>query len=293
LALAQTRELKERLMAAHDLDAAAIEIVAIKTSGDTIVHLPLSEAGGKGLFTKELDLALLEGNIKMAVHSAKDLPTILPEGIEIAGYLPRADVRDAWISPHAPHPLKLPPGSLVGTASLRRGAMVRRLRPDLRIALLRGSVETHLAKVAKGEVAATLLALAGLKRLGLEAAATAVFDVQEFVPAAGQGAIAITVRSGDEDARAFLAPVLDAATGVALTAERAFLKVLDGSCKTPIGAFARVEGERLDFHAIVLKPDGSRFFETAASGPLAEAASLGETAAQNLAAQIPPSFFDP
>ena len=198
MALAQARELQDRLIAAHGLDAAAIEIVAIKTSGDMILNLPLSEAGGKGLFTKELDLALASGNIEMAVHSAKDLPTILPAGIEIAGYLPRADVRDAWISPHAPHPLKLPPGSLVGTASLRRGAMVRRLRPDLRIALLRGNVETRLAKVARGEVAATLLALAGLKRLGLEAAATAVLDVREFVPAPGQGAIAITVRTGDD-----------------------------------------------------------------------------------------------
>ena len=291
MALAQARELQDRLKAAHGT-AHAIEIVAIKTSGDMILDLPLREAGGKGLFTKELDLALLEGNIEMAVHSAKDLPTILPAGIEIAGYLPRADVRDAWISPHAPHPLKLPPGSLVGTASLRRGAMVRRLRPDLRIALLRGNVETRLAKVAKGEVAATLLALAGLTRLGIEAAATAVLDVREFVPAAGQGAIAITTRTSDNATKAFLAPVLDAATGVALTAERAFLRVLDGSCKTPIGAHARAEGERLAFHAIVLKPDGSRFFETAASGPLAEAASLGEAAGQELAAQIPAGFFD-
>jgi hydroxymethylbilane synthase len=293
LALAQTRELKDRLMAAHALDAAAIEIVAIKTSGDMILDLPLSEAGGKGLFTKELDLALLAGNIAMAVHSAKDLPTFLPAGIEVAGYLPRADVRDAWISPHAPHPLKLPPGSLVGTASLRRGAMVRRLRPNLKIALLRGNVETRLAKVARGEVAATLLALAGLKRLGLEAAATAVLDVREFVPAAGQGAIAITTRAGDSATRAFLAPVLDAATAVALAAERAFLRVLDGSCKTPIGAYARVDAGRVAFHAIVLKPDGSRFFETALSGPVAEAALLGETAGQDLAAQIPAGFFDP
>jgi hydroxymethylbilane synthase len=292
LALAQARELKGRLEAAHGLDAAAIEIVVIKTSGDMILNLPLSEAGGKGLFTKELDLALLEGNIEMAVHSAKDLPTILATGIEIAGYLPRADVRDAWISPHAPHPLKLPPGSVVGTASLRRGAMVRRLRPDLKIALLRGNVETRLAKVAKGEVAATLLALAGLRRLGLEAKATAVLDVREFVPAAGQGAIAITVRAGDSAARAFLAPVLDAATGIALAAERAFLRVLDGSCKTPIGAHARIEGARLVFRAIVLKPDGSQFFETAASGPLAEAASLGDAAGRDLAAQIPAGFFD-
>jgi hydroxymethylbilane synthase len=292
LALAQTRELKDLLVAAHVLDAAAIEIVVIKTSGDMILNLPLGAAGGKGLFTKELDLALASGNIEMAVHSAKDLPTILPSGIEIAGYLPRADVRDAWISPHAPHPLKLPPGSLVGTASLRRGAMVRRLRPDLKIALLRGNVETRLAKVARGEAAATLLALAGLKRLGLEAAATSVLDVREFVPAPGQGAIAVTIRTGDSALRDFLVPALDAATGIALTAERAFLRVLDGSCKTPIGAYARVEAGNVAFRAIVLKPDGSRFFETAASGPLAEAASLGEAAGRGLAAQIPAGFFD-
>jgi hydroxymethylbilane synthase len=292
LALAHARELVGRLEAAHGT-AHAIEIVAIKTSGDMILNLPLSEAGGKGLFTKELDLALLEGNIEMAVHSAKDLPTVLPLGIEVAGYLPRADARDAWISPLALHPLKLPPGSVVGTASLRRGAMVRRLRPDVRIALLRGNVETRLAKVAKGEVAATLLALAGLTRLGLETAATAVLDVREFVPAPGQGAIAITVRSGDDATRAFLTPVLDSATGIALTAERAFLRVLDGSCKTPIGAFAWLEADKVAFHAIVLKPDGSRFFETAASGPLAEAESLGEAAGQELAAQIPADFFGP
>jgi hydroxymethylbilane synthase len=293
LALAQTCELKDRLIAAHGIGVGAIEIVAIKTSGDMILNLPLTDAGGKGLFTKELDLAMAQGDIEMAVHSAKDLPAFLPEGIEIAGYLPRADVRDAWISPHAPHPLKLPPGSLVGTASLRRGAMVRRLRPDVRIALLRGNVETRLAKVAKGEVAATLLALAGLERLGLEAAATAVLDVREFVPAPGQGAIAITTRAGDHATRALLAPVLDAATGVALAAERAFLTVLDGSCKTPIGAYARLDAGNVTLHAIVLKPDGSRFFETVAFGPLTEAASLGEAAGRDLAAQIPAGFFDP
>ncbi len=260
LALAQARELKDRLMAAHGLDPAAIEIATIKTSGDMFLNVPLSEAGGKGLFTKELDLALASGSIEMAVHSAKDLPTFLPTGIEICGYLPREDVRDAWISSHAPHPLKLPAGSIVGTASFRRAAMVKRLRPDLQIALLRGNVETRLAKVAKGEAAATLLALAGLKRLGLEAAATSVLDVREFVPAAGQGAIAITIRTSDDSTRALLAPVLDAVTGMALTAERAFLRVLDGSCKTPIGAHARVEAGNVDFHAIVLKPDGSEVF---------------------------------
>jgi len=293
LALAQTRELMDRLLEAHGFGAGAIEITAIKTSGDMILNVPLSEAGGKGLFTKELDLALQQGDIAIAVHSAKDLPTFLPAGIEIAGYLPREDVRDAWISPHAAHPLELPMGSIVGTASLRRGAMLKRLRPDLKISLLRGNVETRLAKVAKGEADATLLALAGLKRLGLEASATSVLDVGDFVPAAGQGAIAITMRTGDEVARALLAPVLDARTAVALAAERAFLGVLDGSCKTPIGAYACVEAGNVAFRAIVLKPDGSQFFETVASGPSSDAALLGDAAGQDLAAQIPAGFFDP
>jgi hydroxymethylbilane synthase len=292
LALAQTHELARRLGAAHGIGASAIEIIVIKTSGDMILNVPLSEAGGKGLFTKELDLALLQGEIEIAVHSAKDLPTFLPEAIEIAGYLPREDVRDAWISPHASHPRELPPGSVIGTASLRRGAMIKRLRPDLNISLLRGNVETRLAKVAKGEAAATLLALAGLKRLGLEACATAVLDVRDFVPAAGQGAIAMTIRSGDDATRALLAPILDEETGVALATERAFLRVLDGSCKTPIGAHARVEAGSVSLHAIVLKPDGSQFFETAASAPAGEAGMLGESVGRELAAQIPSGFFD-
>ncbi len=293
LALAQTRELAARLAAAHGIDANATEIVPIKTSGDMILNLPLSEAGGKGLFTKELDLALLQNDIALAVHSAKDLPTFLPAGIEITGYLPREDVRDAWISPHANHPLGLPPGSVVGTASLRRGAMVKRLRPDIKISLLRGNVETRLAKVAKGEAAATLLALAGLKRLGLEARATSVLDVRDFVPAPGQGAIAITIRAGDDATRALLAPILDEETAIALAAERAFLRVLDGSCKTPIGAYARVDGSNVSFHAIVLKPDGSQVFETEVSGPIGDAALLGEAAGKELAAQIPAGFFEP
>lgn len=292
LALAQARELRQRLNAAHGIDANAIEIVIIKTSGDMILNRPLSEAGGKGLFTKELDLALLKGEIDAAVHSAKDLPTILPEAIMIAGYLPRGDVRDAWISPQAPHPLALPAGSVVGTASLRRGAMVKRLRPDLTIHLLRGNVETRLAKVEKGEAAATLLALAGLKRLGLEARATAILDAKEFVPAAGQGAIAVTTRKVDHSAQAFLAPVLDEKTAIALAAERAFLRVLDGSCKTPIGAHAAVAEGSVHFRAIVLKPDGSQVFETAVSGSVLDAARLGEAAGHDLKAQIPAGFFD-
>ena len=223
-----------------------------------ILNVPLSEAGGKGLFTKELDLALLHGDIALAVHSAKDLPTFLPDGLEIAGYLPREDVRDAWISPHANHPLGLPRGSLVGTASLRRGAMVKRLRPDIKISLLRGNVETRLTKIAKGEAAATLLALAGLKRLGLEARATSVLDVRDFVPAAGQGAIAITISTGDDATRALLAPVLDEETAIALAAERAFLRVLDGSCKTPIGAYARIDESNFPFTPLCSNPMARR-----------------------------------
>jgi hydroxymethylbilane synthase len=291
LALAQAYELKDRLARAHNTAGEGIEIVIIKTTGDAILDRALSEAGGKGLFTKELDLALMAGEVAIAVHSAKDLPTLLPEEIAILGYLPREDVRDAWISPRATHPRGLAQGSVVGTASLRRGAMVKRLRPDLNIALLRGNVQTRLAKLAAGEVDATLLAVAGLKRLGLEAEASALLDIEEFVPAAGQGAIGITARTGDAAAAAALAPILHAATGYALAAERAFLHVLDGSCKTPIGAFAHLDGGVLQFHAIVLKPDGSQAFEARVSGPPTQAAALGEAAGRDLLARIPADLF--
>ena len=292
LALAQARELKSRLAAAHGVAGDAIEIVVIKTTGDAITDRALSEAGGKGLFTKELDLALIGGGVDIAVHSAKDLPTLLPDEIVISGYLPREDVRDAWISPHALHPRDLPRGATVGTASLRRAAMVRRLRPDLSIALLRGNVETRLGKVAAGEVDATLLALAGLKRLGLAGKASALLDVEDFTPAPGQGAIAITARAGDAAAQAALAPILDAETGFALAAERALLHVLDGSCRTPIGAFARLDGANLLLHAIVLKPDGSQSFDARISGPATEAASLGAAAGHDLLARIPADLFE-
>jgi hydroxymethylbilane synthase len=291
LALAQAREFAGRLAAAHEIDKDSLEIIVIRTSGDAIQDRALSEAGGKGLFTKELDLALTHGDVDIAVHSAKDLPTRLPDEIVIAGYLPREDPRDAWISPHAPHPLALPAGGVVGTASLRRAAMLKRLRPDLSIALLRGNVETRLAKLAAGEVAATLLALAGLKRLGLEDRATALLDLREFVPAAGQGAIAVAARLGDAKTQDALAPVFDAATGVALAAERAFLHMLDGSCKTPIGAHARIESGEVVFHGVVLAPDGSQVFETFASGPMGEAAALGAGAWSDLLARLPADFF--
>ncbi len=270
----------------------AFELVCVKTSGDLIQDRPLREAGGKGLFTKELDLALERGEIDIAVHSAKDLPTILPAGIEIVGYLPREDARDVWISAKAPDPRALAEGGVVGTASLRRGALLKRLRPDLALAPLRGNVETRLAKLARGEIDATILALAGLQRLGLVHKATKVLDWAEFVPAVGQGAIGITMRRGEAAVADLLRPILDPATGVALGCERALLRVLDGSCRTPIGGHARLEGAALTIHAIVLRPDGTQFYETRLRGPAADFEALGEAAARELLARAPPDFLE-
>jgi hydroxymethylbilane synthase len=290
LALAQAEIVERRLAAV--LAAGAFALVPVKTSGDLIQDRPLSEAGGKGLFTKELDLALERGEVDIAVHSAKDLPTVLPEEIEIAGYLPREDVNDVWISPKAPDLHTLAKGAVVGTASLRRGALLKRLRPDLGLTLLRGNVETRLAKLARGEIDATILALAGLQRLGLEHKATKVLDCDEFVPAVGQGAIAITVRRGAASVTDLLRPILDPATGVALACERALLRVLDGSCRTPIGGYAHCEGAALAIHAIVLRPDGAQFYETRLRGAATDAVALGEAAARELLARAPPGFLE-
>jgi hydroxymethylbilane synthase len=292
LALAQANQTRDKLLAAHGFSGEAVEIHIIKTSGDAILDRPLSEAGGKGLFTKELDTALMMGGIDIAVHSAKDLPTFLPDAITIAGYLPREDVRDAWISPVAATPRDLPQGAKVGTASLRRGAMLKRIRPDVEITLLRGNVQTRLRKLAEGECAATLLALAGLKRLDLADRATALLSIEEFLPAAGQGAIAITARAGDADVAAALAPILCAPTGVALAAERAFLTALDGSCRTPIGAHAIVKGDRVHLRGLVLRPDGSEEYEEVSEGSAWEAEALGRVAGEVIRARLPSGFFE-
>jgi len=282
---------KARLAEVHGGKAPEVEIIVIKTSGDLIQDRALGEAGGKGLFTKELDIALARGDIDFAVHSAKDLPTFTPDGISIAGYLPREDARDVWLSDKAADPRALPPGSIVGTASLRRSAMLLRLRPDLAITLLRGNVETRLAKLARGEIDATILAFAGLKRLKLGDKATHLLDPKDFVPAVGQGAIAITARSDDAPVRTALEPILHHATGVALAGERALLQVLDGSCRTPIGGYAWLERDVLHLHAIILRPDGAQFFETEVKGPAADAVKIGETAARELLARAPPGFL--
>ncbi len=291
LALAQAHETQDRLAAALAWDEARLPLSVIKTTGDAIQDRPLSEAGGKGLFTKELDIALLEGAIDLAVHSAKDLPTVLPDGIVIAGYLPREDARDAFISRLAASLSALPTGAVVGSASLRRQAMVRRLRPDVSVTLLRGNVGTRLAKVESGAVGATLLAMAGLKRLNLVDHVTAILNPEEFLPAVGQGAIAITARTSDDATRAAVRRVADAATGYALAAERAYLAVLDGSCRTPIAGHAVVSDGRIFFRGIVLRPDGSDSREVLGDGDIADAAGLGEEAGRDLRARLPAGFL--
>ena len=292
LALRQAHEVEDRLATVLGWDKAQLPLSVIKTTGDAIQDRPLSEAGGKGLFTKELDTALLEGAIDVAVHSAKDLPTRLPDGVVIAGYLPREDVRDAFISGVAKNIAGLPKGAVLGSASLRRQAQVRRARPDVGVALLRGNVGTRLAKVESGAVAATLLAVAGLKRLGLLDHVTAFLDTDEFLPAVGQGAIAVMTRAGDEHTCRLLGDILDAATGVSLAAERAFLAVLDGSCRTPIAGHARVSDGAVSFRGLVLRPDGSDSVEVARRGPARDAERIGEEAGRDLKASMPSGMLD-
>ena len=282
LALAQTTAVRDALARSHGWPQDALEIVAIKTSGDAIVDRPLELAGGKGLFSKEIDAAMLDGRIDLAVHSAKDLPTWLPQGIVIAGYTAREDVRDALIAPTAVRFADLPRGARVGTASLRRAAQVKRLRPDIETSLLRGNVETRLRKAESGEIDATLLAVAGLKRLGLLHRATAILETDAFLPAVGQGAVAITARTDDAFALAALAPILCAATGTALLAERAFLAVLDGSCRTPIAGHARVRDGRIAFTGLVLREDGSETRDARADGAAQDAERIGAQAGHDI-----------
>jgi hydroxymethylbilane synthase len=293
LALVQAHEVQSRLADACGLDPAEIEIKIIRTTGDAIQDRPLAEAGGKGLFTKEIEEALLSGAIDLAVHSSKDMTTALPAGLALSAFLPREDARDAFISHKAQSLRDLPAGATVGTASLRRAALVKRLRPDLGIVPLRGNVETRLRKIEEGVADATLLAVAGLKRLGLLSAATALLDLDEFLPAVGQGAIGIETRADDTTTLALVGKIGDADTATALAAERAFLTVLDGSCRTPIGGHARINGGTIHFRGIIVKPDGSEAFEVSRDGPSAQAAELGADAGRELKSRAGDDFFVP
>ena len=287
LALWQANTVAARLRETHHLPESAVELVIIKTSGDMIQDRALSQAGGKGLFTKEIDEALLSGAIDCAVHSAKDMPTAFPDGIIITGYLPREDVRDALISPKYKTLDALPENGIVGTASLRRAALIKKLRPDLQTTLLRGNVETRLRKANDGEVDATLLALAGLKRLGLADRATMLLPIDVFPPAVGQGAVAITSRTKDQRMLDAIDKIAHKATGLALAAERAFLTVLDGSCRTPIAGHATIDGDTLNMRGLFLSLDGTKAYGAEAKGSVNDAAMIGEKIAREILQRVP------
>ncbi len=295
LALAQASEVRARLASAHpELEPeSAVEVVVIKTTGDTVQDRTLAEIGGKGLFTKEIEEALLAGRIDAAVHSMKDVPTWLPEGLEIAAILPREDPRDALFSAQGDSLAALPAGAVVGTASLRRQAQVLLARPDVKVVPLRGNVQTRLRKLAEGQVDATLLAVAGLKRLGLADRITAVLEPEVMLPAVAQGAIGIEARAGDGTTRGFLDALDDAVSARRVAAERACLEVLDGSCRTPIAVFAEIAGDggEMRLRGLVCMPDGSQAHRAERRGPAGDAVALGRDLGEELRAAAGPAFF--
>lgn len=295
LALAQAHEVLTRLAKAHpDLRATgSIEIIVIRTTGDMVQDRTLAAIGGKGLFTKEIDEAQLASRVDIAVHSMKDVPTVLPDGLDLAAILEREDTRDAFISLKAGTLAELPPGSVVGTASLRRGAQILHRHPELKVVPLRGNVQTRLKKLEEREVDATLLAAAGLKRLCLEDRATSLISFDEMLPAVAQGAIGVTCRSGDERALRYLAALDHAPSHIRVTAERAFLAVLDGSCRTPIAGLAEISDDTLTFRGLVLRPDGSEAHAIRLEGTTADAERIGRSAGEDLLGRCSPGFFDP
>ncbi len=292
LALVQARTVRARLAAALGASEEAIELVIIRTSGDAIQDRPLAEVGGKGLFTKEIEEALLDKRIDLAVHSSKDMPTFSQPGLMLTACLEREDPRDVFISRKAGSLAELPQGATLGTASLRRQAIAKRARPDLRVTPLRGNVETRLRKLDDGEVDATILALAGMKRLGLVEHATKIMSADEFLPAVGQGAIGIEARADDTRTRDLLARIDHADTSIALACERAFLAVLDGSCKTPIGGHAIVEDDGIQFRGLIARPDGAAAHDIAGTGHRKDAITIGAEAGRELKTRAGPGFFD-
>ncbi|MBI2714199.1 MAG: hydroxymethylbilane synthase [Rhizobiales bacterium] len=291
LALVQARTVRARLAVALGVPEDEIGLTIIRTTGDAIQDRPLAEVGGKGLFTKEIEEALLDGRVDLAVHSAKDMPTFSQAGLMLAACLEREDPRDVFISHKARSFAELPKGATLGTASLRRQAIAKRLRPDLRAVSLRGNVETRLRKLADGEVDATILALAGLKRLGLVQHATAIMSEHEFLPAVAQGAIGLEARASDERTREILARINHADTFTAIACERAFLAELDGSCKTPIAGHATLSGDMIHFRGLLAHPDGNPSCEHQTRGPRADAIEIGTEAGRHIKREGPPGLF--
>ena len=290
LALIQANDVRDRLRAAHD--GLEVEIIVIRTTGDRIQDRPLADIGGKGLFIKEIEEALFSGDIDLAVHSMKDVETQLPEGLGIAVILPREDPRDAFISNRAASLSELPSGATVGTSSLRRQAQIRHARPDLRVVSFRGNVETRLRKLNEGEADATLLAISGLRRLGMADVATQIMDVDEMLPAVAQGAVGVEARVNDKTALDYLRPLNDAASARRVAAERALLAALDGSCRTPIAALAQFDGtDILTLRGRVANIDGTVVHDIARRGPASEAEAMGDDAGRELRAIVGPNFF--
>lgn len=291
LALAQAHETRDRLVEAHGFAPDDVVIQVFSTRGDEILDQPLAEIGGKGLFTEEIEAALADGRIDIAVHSSKDMPTDLPDGLVLDVFLPREDSRDVFISRDGATIETLPAGSVVGTASLRRAALVKRLRPDLKTESIRGNVQTRLQKLTDGVVDATLLALAGLSRLDLTPEHMSILPPGEFPPALAQGAIGIETRAGDTRVLDLLAPIHHAETGDAVACERAFLKALDGSCKTPIAGHATVQGDEIILSGLVLTEDGTAHHATQVRGKRADGVRLGTDAGAALKAKAGPGFL--
>jgi len=291
LAMAQAHEARARLMTAHGLPEEAFEIVPITTTGDRIQNRPLSEAGGKGLFTKELEEALYGLDIDIAVHSSKDMPTETPEGLVLSAFLPREDVRDVFIGRSVKAIADLPQGARLGSSSLRRQALIRRMRPDLEVVMFRGNVQTRLRKLEEGVAEGTMLALAGLRRLGMEHVAGEIMAPDIFPPAPGQGAICIESRAADSAVSEMVAAINHADTAHALTCERAFLAALDGSCRTPIAGHAVIADGRIAFKGVILRPDGSEWHEIAAEGDMTDAASIGHDAGMDVRGRAGEGFF--
>ena len=291
LAMAQANETRARLAEAFDLPYEAFTIVIIKVTGDQIIDRPLKEIGGKGLFTREIEEALLAGDIDIAVHSMKDMPTLQPDGLLLDTYLPREDVRDAFVSRNATGLGDLAQGATVGTSSLRRRAQLRARRPDLNVVEFRGNVQTRLKKLDDGVAVATFLAQAGLNRLRMDDVPHHVISADDMLPAIAQGAIGIERRASDSRAAEMLAAIHDTPTGHRLAAERSLLLALDGSCETPIAGLAELEGGNLRLRGEILREDGTRVLSDDMTGPISDGPQMGREMAAKLLERAGPGFF--